>query len=172
VKNVVIAGKAGSGKDTLGDWLVDNHGYRRVSLATPLKRIARELWPDLDWTEKQRPRLQQFGSVCRDVDPDTWIKLAWKDMVAMNRSGYPVVVTDCRYVNELDYFSGKGCTVVRVEASYVNRTSRLVLRDGTVDELALQHISETALDSVSLPTLNNDGSREMLYEQARSLLDP
>lgn len=170
VNNVVIAGKAGSGKDTIGDWLVAQRGYERVSLAGPLKRFARELWPDLDWSQKQRPVLQQFGMACRDIDPATWLKLCWADIEMVNDQGVSAVVTDCRYLNELDFFRAKGAVVFRVEASYVDRVARLRARDGWVDEMALQHISETNLDGVELPTVVNDADPGTLIARTEGLL--
>lgn len=168
--NLVIAGKAGSGKDSIGDWLVLRHGYAKVSLAGPLKRYARELWPDLDWSQKQRPVLQQFGMLARDVDPLTWLKLCWSEIQPYNDRGISTVVTDCRYLNELEFFKTRGCFCFRVESSYVDRVARLRARDGYVDEAALQHVSETNLDGVDLPTVVNDGSLDDLLASVSRLL--
>lgn len=45
-----ISGLAGSGKDTSADFLVSDLGYVKVSLADPLKRIAKEVY---DFTDGQ-----------------------------------------------------------------------------------------------------------------------
>lgn len=45
-----ISGLAGSGKDTVADFLVNDHGFTKVALADPLKRIARDVY---DFTEEQ-----------------------------------------------------------------------------------------------------------------------
>lgn len=42
---VGIAGEAGSGKDTVCDHLVAEHGFQKVSLATPLKQIVGKVFP-------------------------------------------------------------------------------------------------------------------------------
>ncbi len=39
-----ISGLAGSGKDTAADIFVAKHGFVKVALADPIKRIARDLW--------------------------------------------------------------------------------------------------------------------------------
>lgn len=39
-----ISGKAGSGKDTVADFLVKNHSFVKVSLADPLKRICQDVF--------------------------------------------------------------------------------------------------------------------------------
>ena len=43
-----ICGKAGSGKDTVADLLVGRHGFAKVALADPLKRICREVFQFTD----------------------------------------------------------------------------------------------------------------------------
>ena len=43
-----ISGVAGAGKDTAADFLVKSHGYVKVSLADPLKRICQEVFAFTD----------------------------------------------------------------------------------------------------------------------------
>lgn len=55
-----ITGRAGSGKDTLADYLVRQFGYTKYSLAKPLKRLLNERfgWTDAQWEDrkwKERP---------------------------------------------------------------------------------------------------------------------
>ncbi|EHM24226.1 putative GP52-bacterophage PHIC31 [Streptomyces sp. W007] len=45
--NIGIIGRARVGKDTAGQWLVDNRGYRRIGFADPLKEAALKLDPIL-----------------------------------------------------------------------------------------------------------------------------
>ncbi|MFJ6720500.1 hypothetical protein [Streptomyces sp. NPDC091259] len=47
--NIGLIGRARSGKDTAGQWLVDNRGYERVAFADPLKEAALRLDPIVDW---------------------------------------------------------------------------------------------------------------------------
>lgn len=42
-----IAGKAGSGKDTVCDYLVGRYGFRKVSLAAPLKEMVSRVFPKI-----------------------------------------------------------------------------------------------------------------------------
>ena len=39
-----LCGKAGSGKDTVGDFLVRNHHFAKIALADPLKKICKEVF--------------------------------------------------------------------------------------------------------------------------------
>ena len=73
-------GSAGAGKDTAGDRLVEKHGFVKVSLADPLKRMCRDtfgfsddqLWgpsekrnePDKAW-----PRPRRSGAICKECVP-------------------------------------------------------------------------------------------------------
>lgn len=47
---VGLSGQAGSGKDTVADFLVEHHGFVKIALADPIKRAAMEWW---DFTEEQ-----------------------------------------------------------------------------------------------------------------------
>lgn len=154
--NVLVAGKAGSGKDTVGDFLVDHYGYERCSFAAPLKEKARELWPDLDWSKKQRALLQTFGGLCRQIDPLTWVKLASVTSQAYNRMGIPVVITDCRYMNECDFFSTRGWLCIYLECDYELRVNRLIQRDGDCDLKSLQDASERDLDDIDVIRISNE----------------
>ena len=92
-----ISGFAGSGKDTVADILLENPRFVKVSVADPLKRIAKELWGFTDqqlWGSSEyrntpdkrypvgdgiflTPRnvLQHLGTEgCRAVDHDVWIR--------------------------------------------------------------------------------------------------
>lgn len=77
-----VAGNAGSGKDTVADHLVRHHGFVKVALADPLKRICREVF---DFSEEQlwgpsekrnapdarylRARMGQYGATAPGVTP-------------------------------------------------------------------------------------------------------
>ena len=57
-----ILGKAGSGKDTAADFMVAQHGFVKVAVADPLKRICREVF---DFSEEQL-----FGPSEKRNEPD------------------------------------------------------------------------------------------------------
>jgi hypothetical protein len=100
--NVIgISGKAGSGKDTVADMLLRNEGIVKVSLADPIKRLARELWEFTDgqlWGPSDsrnapdyrypitddlyltpRKVLQHLGTEGgRAIDHDVWIRYAMR----------------------------------------------------------------------------------------------
>ncbi len=68
---VGITGQAGSGKDTVADRLVEEHGYVKIALADPIKRLGREvfgftdqqLWGPSEFRNARDERYDYFCSV-------------------------------------------------------------------------------------------------------------
>lgn len=148
--NIVgIVGFKGSGKDTVGNFIVDSFGYGRDSFANPLKDLVASVfgWPrrmlegdtpesrewreqpdewwerELDWSnhkgrvlsDRFTPRiaLQLFGTEVLRVGfhNDIWI-LSLKNRV---RQAGNIVVTDCRFPNEIKAIRELGGKVIRVK---------------------------------------------------------
>jgi len=137
-------GLIGSGKDTIADYLVAEHGFKRESLAGPLKDAIAAIfgWDrkllegctaearswreqvDLWWASKLNipaltPRwvLQYWGTeVCRiGFHDDIWIS-ALENRLRHYRGD--VVISDCRFTNELNLIkrlTGKTLRVKRGE---------------------------------------------------------
>ena len=92
---VGICGKAGSGKDTVGDYLVKEYHFKKISLADPIKRLVEDVfvldkhtvydrvareqplekWPG--WTV--RKLLQFIGTELfrEKIDDAIWVKSLW-----------------------------------------------------------------------------------------------
>ena len=160
-----LTGYARSGKDTVGGFLVRNHGFTRVSFADKLKDLAYRANPNVLWhgtawplskvvdgdgweQAKTHPEvrrfLQQLGVAVRDVlGEDTWVDAAIGDLTADR-----VVVTDVRFRNEHDRIVDLGGTVYRV------------VRPGV--EAVNGHVSETDLDDLDLPVIPNVGTLDDL----------
>ena len=135
-----ICGFIGSGKDTIADYLVNNHGFRRESFANTLKdavgsvfgwdrellegrtKEARAWREQVDpwWAERLNmpnltPRwvLQYWGTeVCRrGFHDDTWIA-SLENKIRKTKDD--VVISDCRFPNEIKSIKDAGGIVVRV----------------------------------------------------------
>lgn len=69
--NIVgITGQAGSGKDTVADRFVEEHGYVKIALADPLKRLGREVFGFTDtqlWgpSEHRNAHDKRYDHYCR-----------------------------------------------------------------------------------------------------------
>lgn len=122
-----IAGLAGSGKSTVAEFLRTEHDFAVVSLADPIKRIAKDLFAfsdmqlwgpssarnDVDPRYGVSPRhvLQQLGTEFgRAIWPAVWTTRALKDAASMPR----VVIPDVRFADEADAIRAAGGVVWRV----------------------------------------------------------
>ena len=135
-----VCGFIGSGKDTIADYLVNIHQFRRESFANTLKdavaqvfgwdrdmlegrtRQSRE-WReqvDLWWAERLNmpdltPRwvLQHWGTeVCRRAfHDDIWIAALENKL---RNSTDDIVISDCRFPNEIKSIKDAGGIVIRV----------------------------------------------------------
>ena len=135
-----ICGFIGSGKDTIADYLVNFHGFRGESFANSLKDAVAQVfgWDRTmlegrtkqarDWREQVDPWwahrlamphltprwvLQHWGTeVCRHgFHDDIWIASLEHKLL---RSHDDVVISDCRFPNEIAAIRKAGGRVVRV----------------------------------------------------------
>ncbi len=148
MKIVQISGKAGIGKDSFARQLyieLTNEGKKCLILhyADAIKDIARKIfgWNGMK-DEIGRKLLQEIGTEKgRKIDKNLWIKelhLALK--FAETEYDY-VIVPDCRYINEIEYWKTK--------TKYDSMTVRLN-RENFVSDLtqeAQKHQSEIDLDN-------------------------
>lgn len=199
---IAINGTIGSGKDSFAQAFIDA-GYQRMSFAKNLKdsvaaifgwdremlegntvesRRIREL-PDPFWCKKMgrddvSPRwvLQNYGTdVMRKYFHDNiWVFSLEYDMINMEGD---IIITDCRFPNELKMIRSNGGTVIEVQrtlpywyglaASY--NTGSIKMKPV---ELEAVHNSEWAWIGVNKPThvVKNDGTLEDLYSKASAII--
>ena len=128
---VGLTGKAGAGKDTVADRLVERHGFQKMALAGPLKGVLGAMDPIIgtnpyypgqsmklsdalarcggeDGVKKLFPEyrrlLQKLGTEgIRSIDPEFWIKAAMQEIYKLPKDAR-VVFTDVRFPNEADVF--------------------------------------------------------------------
>lgn len=159
---VLISGKAGVGKTTLGEYLtkklssIKGITVLHTAFAYPLKRIATSVFGwDGNKDSKGRRLLQVIGTEAgREYNENIWVKKTLD--FALTSSIFPpnfVIIDDWRYPNECTYIEDQkvhDVITIRVEAP-----NREILK-GTPE---YNHISET-----SLPDGYNDlGSWNDLY---------
>lgn len=67
----------------------------------------------LDKYLSHRAFLQEFGSLCRQIDPDCWTNACWRDI---KYEGFPyVIIDDCRYENEVDISNQNGAKILLLD---------------------------------------------------------
>jgi hypothetical protein len=139
-----LAGKAGCGKSTIAQTLVDRGLAQRVRFAGPLKDglvamgLSRE---QVDGSEKETPTpllcgrtpryaMQKMGTEFgRDmIGPDVWVRLAMHRVDELLVSGVNVVIDDLRFDNEAQAIlerDGQLVTLRRGPMSFVEAPSIL-----------------------------------------------
>jgi hypothetical protein len=204
-----VCGFIGSGKDTVADYLVNLHHFRRESFANTLKdavsavfgwdrtmlegrtKQAREWREQQDnwWTNRLgiviTPRwvLQNWGTeVCRNgFHDDIWIASLENKL---RNSTDDIVISDCRFPNEIRSIKAAGGIVVRVTrgpepawydaAVSVNHgpegNSTWSLSKSRLDQ-ARVHASEYAWAGTKFDAvLDNNSSLDHLYQQVTHLV--
>ena len=173
-----ISGKAGSGKDTLTDFLAEyleaqGFAVHRIAFAYGVKEFGVRYFGDIcDPVKKDdvsRKVLQGIGQMFRDqIDVDFWVDQAAKRMehIALNNKGSKIAffLTDVRYPNEVESFSFEYPMFHGVTAQ---KTFRILGRT-SLTGVAAEHPSETALDELPPEAFDrvyeNTGTLENLFE--------
>lgn len=162
---IALAGKAGSGKDTVASILVHPFSLDSIAaFAAPIKAmIDAGFGIDMDILtreEKERPDpvigisprqlAQTLGTEWgRALDPDLWVKAFARRTESMHSR--LIVITDCRFPNEVAWVKSQGGVVwwierdgiapVRAHASENSigpqDCDRTILNLGTLDDLAI-----------------------------------
>lgn len=163
---IALCGVATCGKDTAAKGLTER-GWKRVSFADGLREFALAVDPIVDipgayrlselvdtvgWDEAKRHAevrrlLQVIGTDAgrNIVGENVWVDIAGDKIIDAMEAGYGVVLTDCRFPNEVEMVREFGGYLVRIERPGVSAVNG--------------HVSETALDDIEPDyTIVNDGS--------------
>lgn len=187
-----LTGKAGAGKGVVADYLVEKHGFTKLSFAAPLKKMLRTLDPILGvsdgeivplsnllgempvekgWTElnvkaaypEYRRLLQALGTDCiRAMDEDFWVRAAGKQITDPFDGKW--VFDDCRFPNEA-FAIEDGFSWLSLKGTTWN-----IIREGH-DGGGGSHASEQWAGKLGEDFhLPNDGTMEDLYRQVDQIL--
>ncbi len=198
-----VCGFIGSGKDTIADYLVNIHQFRRESFANTLKdacaavfgwdrtmlegrtKQAREWREQVDeWWSKRlgqviTPRwvLQYWGTeVCRRAfHDDIWIASLENKL---RTSQDDVVISDCRFPNEISAIRAQGGIVIRVvrgpEPEWYAVAQQANLGTNGASQMLGSigiHASETAWVGTEFDAvIDNNGTMDQLFQQITDLL--
>lgn len=183
-KIIGLTGYARTGKDTVGRYLVENHGYTRVAFADAVRDAVYALnpivqmpleedpthwarvqdlvnWKGWDKVKTEYPEiralLQRMGTeVGRELfGPDFWIDIAFDKVLNILNNGGKVVITDVRFENEAG-----------IVHAWTGETWRID-REGTgpVNDHSSDQIN-FMVDTI----VRNDGTIEDLYYEVDKLL--
>ncbi len=158
---IMLSGKAQSGKDTVGlmitQYLTD---YYRITFADELKRVARESfgWNGLK-DEAGRQLLQDVGNAGRKYDENRWIYPVYKKLYYAQLYDFNYgIITDARYVNEVEYMKHKfNVTTVRIERfGYDNGLTKEQRADEGETELDLYDFDYVVHNNGTIEDMRNE----------------
>lgn len=170
-----LTGKKGSGKDTLGNYMVSHYGFNRIAFADPIKIICKELFGfnedqlngnlkekiDEYWNVTPRFTFQKLGDIMRDngkklvpeLDNNIFVECIKKKIIDLrqNNPNIKIVVTDVRFENELKLIKDLGGIIIKIDRNIETNDT---------------HQSETEMERF-IPDIifSNNGNFENLYEQ-------
>jgi adenylate kinase family enzyme len=181
-----LVGLIGSGKDTVAEQLVKQHNFKRDSFAKSLKDATANIFgwdrallegyskesrewreqPDRFWSEKfgkeVTPRwiLQYFGTeVCRENMLDS----IWVDSLVARYRGENTVISDTRFVNEINTIRKQGGKIVLVKRGEI--PSR--------EEMQASGAHQSEWDWIGCKfdyEINNNGTLQELYTSVDDML--
>lgn len=172
---VLLSGWAGSGKDTVADYLAFHYGFHRIAFGDYLKRdVAKETGIPLaafydrelkdtaiSGSGNKTPRdwLLAHARKARAVDLDVYARQAVTEILALDPS-IPIVISDWRYRRELhcikQYFHREGIITARIDRAGLTPSSDETEHD--LDHFCFDH------------TIQNNGSIQELYESSQILV--
>lgn len=161
---ILINGRSLVGKDESANYLINNYGFTKISLATPIYDICYNLF---DMKFKDRKLLQTIGTYMRMIDKDVFIKWALRQVEKYDK----VVIADVRQSNEYDVLTANGFFPIRITAPFDQRVERAIKRDGFYPDTNLwEQITETDADNRDYYEIVNDSSFEYLYKQIDDMM--
>jgi hypothetical protein len=181
-----LRGKAGAGKDTVADYLVKEHSYKKLSFATALKKIVVIItgW-SYDFVNGATAEFRQqretlihpvYGMTCRQLlqyigtelfrnqlHKDIWITCLYQDALAIWKEDpdQGIVVSDVRFDNEAE-------TILKLGGQIWN-----IKRDGIesqLDKTAQAHASEADFTTASETVIQNNDTLTSLYKTVNDML--
>lgn len=194
-KIIALTGIIGSGKDTVGDILVKEYHFKKISFASKLKDIISIMfdwdrermeglteesrafrnttdkwWSDVLGIEDFSPRkaMQVIGTdVIRNCFHDQiWGLSVFKDILDHPNTDF--VITDCRFSNEIMMVKKFNGTIWRVKRGH--DPDFLIYARNKLYHKIETHISEydwIHKENMIDGTINNDGTLEHLTETVR-----
>jgi dephospho-CoA kinase len=171
---IALAGEMRSGKDTVGEFLVKEHGFKRFAFGDGIVKSAQRLFPDqFEKGEKPRQLLQEYGQACVAIDKNVWVNQLFKEMLwnGIDPLEDNVVITDLRQPHEYEKLVESGFIIARVNTKPHVRKQRILDAGETFNEARFNHVTEQHVRTFEVDyELDNNGTRDQLIEQTKIMI--
>lgn len=170
--------RARSGKDTIAEYLVKAHNFRRIGFADALKEGCRHIFGlndeqlygekkeviDAYWQLTPRYILQYVGTECmRDhFDKEIWVKAVEKKIV--DNPGVNWVITDVRFPNEAQAVRKWNGKLVRVDRPLAGANGGIVAHPSEVAMEAFHDWDYILKNDINVHASLYDKIEDMLAE--------
>jgi len=139
-----IHGKAEHGKDTLANYLKKelNGSVQVVHYGDDLKKIAKKKGWNGEKDNNGRVLLQFIGTEWgrKLIDKDLWVKRAEVKFENVDH----IIIPDCRFPNEIDYFKNRGYKNISIKIVRLDEEGNIW--NSNLNEKQKKHDSEVKLD--------------------------
>lgn len=176
---ITLSGKSCAGKDTVGEYLIKNHGFTRYALADNLKKTLIDILIRIEKATKKQLTFDRLNTI-KDIkvhsknfttremlqqlsdDLKRWfgsdLYCETLNQQIKNEKKDRVVITDCRYQHEIDYFKNQ----------YKEKNLSInILRNHQKKSLKSDSHDSEKNDVICEMTLKNYGSIADLYQNIR-----
>ena len=165
---IIIAGNiAGSGKDTVADYIVSEYGYGKTFFAEGIYDIAYDLF---NMKQKDRKLLQSIGEKMREIDGLVWVNKTIKKSKELIPKNNGVIISDLRRENEYISAVKAGFLPIRIVCDRDIAIKRIIDRDGVCDESLLDNESENGTRHIPMLEIHNNSTIESLYSHIDNLM--
>jgi dephospho-CoA kinase len=170
---IALAGEMRSGKDTVANYLIEEHGFKRFAFGDGIVKTGQRLFPDQFEKGKPRKLLQDFGQACVAIDKNVWVNFMFREMLFQGVDPVEdnVVITDLRQPHEYEKLVESGFQIARVNCKPYIRKQRILEAGDNFSEEQFNHSTEQHIRTFEVDfELDNNGTKEQLIEQTKVML--
>lgn len=165
-----LIGKMRSGKDTVGEWLIDGYDFKKYAFADGIGEIIDKYFPTAREQGKPRYHYQYIGQAMRVLDANVWVNYLLKTIE--KEDYHRIVITDVRQENEVRSLKENGFTLIKIVADDDVRVSRMISSGDIFSPEDLNHETEQFAEVVDADiTIVNNGTIEELQKEVLNIIN-
>lgn len=178
IPKILLVGQLRAGKSEVADHLRYEHSFTEIAFGGMLKYYAKHIFTHANGKDEATPRkpralYQQFGELCRQIDPLVWVKhadFAYQQAVSDSRTK-GIVVSDGRQPHEISWARDNGFVVIRVTAPDELRKARAIDAGDEFSEADFAHDTEQHVAGFAVDyEITNDGDLTGLWARVDEVI--